>query len=220
MTETWSGPIPGTVARSWDHNFWLRGLDISGTEIRFDYDTDGLLTRAGDLAIERATETGLIETLGLGQTRENWHYNAFGELAGQLAGTLGLRFHAGREDLARGTQLAGAQPDDEFGQRLIAYIVLRDGARLDADMVRGYIHHRLARFALPALADSPSVTTTIWIDGVPSALDSTQGIAYDEAVAGGGVPDDPGTIDVSLPSSHSILMSEPTTSVTTPLRAG
>jgi len=40
-------------------------------------------------------------------------------------------------------------PDEEFGQRLVAYIVLRPGSRLDADMVRGYIHHRLARFAVP-----------------------------------------------------------------------
>ncbi|MGH3517226.1 MAG: AMP-binding protein [Haloechinothrix sp.] len=40
-------------------------------------------------------------------------------------------------------------PDAEYGQRLAAYIVLRDGARLDADMVRAYVHHRLARFAVP-----------------------------------------------------------------------
>ncbi|SNR33187.1 Acyl-CoA synthetase (AMP-forming)/AMP-acid ligase II [Haloechinothrix alba] len=39
--------------------------------------------------------------------------------------------------------------DDEFGQRLAAYIVLHDGARLDAGMVRAYVRHRLPRFAVP-----------------------------------------------------------------------
>ncbi|MGH3449687.1 MAG: AMP-binding enzyme, partial [Haloechinothrix sp.] len=40
-------------------------------------------------------------------------------------------------------------PDPEYGQRLAAYIVLKDGSRLDPDMVRNYIHHRLARYAVP-----------------------------------------------------------------------
>jgi acyl-CoA synthetase (AMP-forming)/AMP-acid ligase II len=40
-------------------------------------------------------------------------------------------------------------PDNEYGQRLAAYIVLRHGARLDADAVREHVHHRLARFAVP-----------------------------------------------------------------------
>ncbi|MGH3516471.1 MAG: AMP-binding protein [Haloechinothrix sp.] len=40
-------------------------------------------------------------------------------------------------------------PDPEYGQRLAAYIVLKDGARLDPGMVRNYIHHRLARYSVP-----------------------------------------------------------------------
>ncbi|MBB1155033.1 MULTISPECIES: AMP-binding protein [Amycolatopsis] len=40
-------------------------------------------------------------------------------------------------------------PDDEFGQRLAAYVVLRRGARMHAEDVRHYIHQRLARFAVP-----------------------------------------------------------------------
>ena len=40
-------------------------------------------------------------------------------------------------------------PDEEFGHRLAAYIVLRPGARLDANAVREYIHRRLARFDVP-----------------------------------------------------------------------
>ncbi|MQA63479.1 MAG: AMP-binding protein [Actinophytocola sp.] len=40
-------------------------------------------------------------------------------------------------------------PDDEYGQRLAAFIVPRSGARLDPSMVRSYIHHRLSRFSVP-----------------------------------------------------------------------
>ncbi|MET9263996.1 AMP-binding protein [Amycolatopsis sp. NPDC004079] len=40
-------------------------------------------------------------------------------------------------------------PDDEFGQRLAAYVVLRHGARMHAEDVRHYIHQKLARFAVP-----------------------------------------------------------------------
>ncbi|MFA1545528.1 AMP-binding protein [Actinomadura chokoriensis] len=40
-------------------------------------------------------------------------------------------------------------PDEEWGQRLAAYIVLRPGARLDADTVREYVHAQVARYAVP-----------------------------------------------------------------------
>ncbi|MBA0125517.1 AMP-binding protein [Haloechinothrix sp. YIM 98757] len=39
--------------------------------------------------------------------------------------------------------------DEEFGQRLAAYIVLHEGSRLDDELVRAYIRHRLPRFAVP-----------------------------------------------------------------------
>ncbi len=40
-------------------------------------------------------------------------------------------------------------PDREFGQRLAAFVVTREGSRLDRDMVRDYIRHRLSRFSVP-----------------------------------------------------------------------
>ncbi len=40
-------------------------------------------------------------------------------------------------------------PDEEFGQRLAAYVVLRPGERLDGDAVREYVRHYLARFCVP-----------------------------------------------------------------------
>ncbi|WP_426508861.1 AMP-binding protein [Dactylosporangium sp. McL0621] len=40
-------------------------------------------------------------------------------------------------------------PDVEFGQRLAAWIALHPGERVDADAVREYVRHRLARFSVP-----------------------------------------------------------------------
>jgi long-chain acyl-CoA synthetase len=62
-------------------------------------------------------------------------------------------------------------------------------------------HERVARFVVPALADSPSVATTVWVGGIPSLNGTGSGpnaVAYDEAVAGDAVPADPGSIDADL----------------------
>jgi fatty-acyl-CoA synthase len=40
-------------------------------------------------------------------------------------------------------------PDREFGQRLRAYVVPEDGARLDAEELRGYVKSNLARYKVP-----------------------------------------------------------------------
>ena len=40
-------------------------------------------------------------------------------------------------------------PDDDFGQRLCAYVVVRDGAGLGADDVKDYVRNRLARHKIP-----------------------------------------------------------------------
>jgi len=39
--------------------------------------------------------------------------------------------------------------DEEYGQRLAAYLVLEDGASIDADAVRDHVKNHLARFASP-----------------------------------------------------------------------
>jgi len=44
-------------------------------------------------------------------------------------------------------------PDDEFGQRLKAFVVVRDGATLDADAVRDHVKVNLARFKIPRDVD-------------------------------------------------------------------
>jgi fatty-acyl-CoA synthase len=40
-------------------------------------------------------------------------------------------------------------PDEEFGERLKAFVVRRDGAQLDEEGVKGYVRDNLARFKVP-----------------------------------------------------------------------
>ncbi|WP_308208163.1 AMP-binding enzyme [Actinomadura madurae] len=40
-------------------------------------------------------------------------------------------------------------PDEDFGQRAAAFVVLRAGETLDAEAVRAHVRDRLARFAVP-----------------------------------------------------------------------
>ena len=39
--------------------------------------------------------------------------------------------------------------DDEFGQRLKAFVVVRDGEQLDEDAVKGHVKENLARYKVP-----------------------------------------------------------------------
>jgi acyl-CoA synthetase (AMP-forming)/AMP-acid ligase II len=53
--------------------------------------------------------------------------------------------------------------DDEWGQRLKAFVVVRDGASLDADAVRDHVRSHLARYKVPRdvefVAELPHNTT-------------------------------------------------------------
>ncbi|HTK64835.1 MAG TPA: AMP-binding protein [Pseudonocardia sp.] len=55
-----------------------------------------------------------------------------------------LERHAAIEEAA-----AIGVPDEKFGQRLRAFVVLREGATLSSDDVRGYVAENLARFKAP-----------------------------------------------------------------------
>ncbi|HEX8805035.1 MAG TPA: AMP-binding protein, partial [Acidimicrobiales bacterium] len=59
-------------------------------------------------------------------------------------------------------------------------------------------HGRMARVALPALAEAPSVTASVWIGTVPEGAPAP--VAYDEAVATTTPVTDPGVIDLDLAS--------------------
>jgi RHS repeat-associated protein len=79
-TESWSGTVSGSVARTYEATGRIDSLTVNGTlTAAFDYDRDRLLTAAGDLTINRSPTTGLVSDTALGAVTDAWTYNPFGE---------------------------------------------------------------------------------------------------------------------------------------------
>jgi RHS repeat-associated protein len=78
---SWSGPVAGSVARTYDRSLRLASQSVNGTNtIAFSYDNDGLLTGAGDLVIVRDPQHGLAIGNTLGVVTSSRMFNGVGEM--------------------------------------------------------------------------------------------------------------------------------------------
>ena len=59
-TVTWSGPVAGTVARTYDNDFRVTGIAVNGASVPFSYDADSLLMAAGAMTLTRNPQNGLL----------------------------------------------------------------------------------------------------------------------------------------------------------------
>ncbi|MEW8657323.1 MAG: RHS repeat-associated core domain-containing protein [Candidatus Thiodiazotropha endolucinida] len=80
LSETWNGEITGSVGREYDNNFWITGYSVNGNAIAMEYDLDGLLTRTGDLTLERDPVNGLVTATHMANIDSVTLYNQFGEI--------------------------------------------------------------------------------------------------------------------------------------------
>jgi acyl-CoA synthetase (AMP-forming)/AMP-acid ligase II len=129
-------PVPrGQVGRVFVRNDMLfAGYTREGAEV----ERSGELLGTGDLG--RLDEHGLLHLTGRSDDMivsggENVHPGPVEDLI------------AGRPEV-REAAVTGV-PDEQYGQRLAAYVVLEPGAQVDADDVRGWVRAGLARFAVP-----------------------------------------------------------------------
>ncbi len=80
MGETWSGPLIGSVKRTYDNDFRITSIRTNRSNaINLKYDQDGLLRRAGDLVLSRHNQNGLLLGSHLGQLEDTYAYNRFAE---------------------------------------------------------------------------------------------------------------------------------------------
>jgi len=85
-SSTWSGTVAGSVARTFDNNFWVNSQSLNGDNtVNFTRDNDGLTTKAGSLVIRRNATNELITGTSLGSVTDALTYDAFGELTGYTA---------------------------------------------------------------------------------------------------------------------------------------
>ncbi len=79
--ETWSGPVSGSLSRTFDNNFRVTGIGVDGqTPTAYTYDADGLLTGAGSLTLARDPQTGLLTGSTLGSVTDSRTTTSYGEL--------------------------------------------------------------------------------------------------------------------------------------------
>jgi RHS repeat-associated protein len=79
--ETWSGSVAGSVSVALDREFRVSSQRVNGANtVVYQYDQDGLLTHAGDLAVARRTDNGLISGTTLGGVTTEESYSSVGEL--------------------------------------------------------------------------------------------------------------------------------------------
>ncbi len=86
IASKWSGRVNGSVDVTYDDNFWAASETVDGADaIDFTYDEDGLVTQAGELAVENSAEFGLVLGTTLGKAKDSYAYDSYGELTGYSA---------------------------------------------------------------------------------------------------------------------------------------
>ncbi|GAA2535329.1 AMP-binding protein [Pseudonocardia hydrocarbonoxydans] len=150
---------PGTAGRA-PLGTRLAVLDERGEEVPAG--TEGRVFVGNDMPFEGYTREGAdVERAGdLMGTGDIGRLDAAGRLhltgrADDMIVSGGENVHPGPvEDLitarpeVREAAVAGVE-DEEYGQRLAAFVVLEPGATADADAVRGWVKAELSRFAVP-----------------------------------------------------------------------
>ena len=85
---TWSGEVAGQVSARYDDNFRVSEMSVNwGNTKFFDYDSDGLLTWAGDLEITRDAQNGRIDSTALSTVTTAESYDSYGQWEERSAST-------------------------------------------------------------------------------------------------------------------------------------
>jgi len=86
LKETWAGTVSGNITRTFNNDFQLASVSISGGSIiPYTYDNDGLLTNVDGLTLARNTSNGLLTGTTLGSVTDSYAYNSFGEASNYTA---------------------------------------------------------------------------------------------------------------------------------------
>ncbi|MBI3768748.1 MAG: RHS repeat-associated core domain-containing protein [Deltaproteobacteria bacterium] len=84
--ETMSGPVPGSVTRTYDALLRVASQTVGGTPtIGYTYDPDSQLTGAGALSLTHDATNGLVTGHTLGVVTDTVGYNTFAELTSYAA---------------------------------------------------------------------------------------------------------------------------------------
>lgn len=76
----WSGTVSGATGYTYNNDLRVTAENVNGTDsVSFTYAADGLLTMAGDMALTRNTQNGLLTGSTLGSVTDSYSYNTLAE---------------------------------------------------------------------------------------------------------------------------------------------
>lgn len=85
-SSKWTGPVAGTVTRTYDNNFWIKSQGATGgVTVTFTHDNDGLATKVGALTLARDINTGVVTATTLSSATDSRVTNTFKELMSYTA---------------------------------------------------------------------------------------------------------------------------------------
>jgi len=76
--ETVSGPVPGTIAQTFDSFMRVATRAVNGSSVAFGYDADGLMTTSGAMTLVRSPQHGLVTSAVIGTVTTTFAYDGFG----------------------------------------------------------------------------------------------------------------------------------------------
>jgi len=77
---TLTGTVSGSVGRTFNSNFWMTSQSVDGSNsIAYSFDKDGLVTKAGQLAVKHNATTGLYTGATLGGALDTISYSTYAE---------------------------------------------------------------------------------------------------------------------------------------------
>jgi YD repeat-containing protein len=85
LSETWEGLIQGKLQLTYNNDFQVRAVSVNNNNVNYQYDNDGLLTKAGELTFTRNSQNGLLTGTQLGKLTTQASYNPFSELQAETA---------------------------------------------------------------------------------------------------------------------------------------
>lgn len=148
-SETWAGPISGSVGYSYDDSFRFIGQTVNGANlIAFTYDDDDLLASAGPLTFERNANNVLLTGTTLGDVTSEMTYNSFAELTGNV-------FQVNSTAIYSATYTR-----DNLGRITTKTEVLNG-----VTTVYGYTYDVMSRLSTVTINSSPSATYTYDANG-------------------------------------------------------
>jgi RHS repeat-associated protein len=90
IRTSWSGPVSGSIERSFNQDLRLSSQTVNGQlGVVFQYDNDGLLTQAGSFSVSRDPSSGLVTGTSLGAVTTSEIQDDLGELSSASAAYAG-----------------------------------------------------------------------------------------------------------------------------------